>query len=158
MSGNYLMVEESIIEELKSGEVDITEFLYESEHNKEDYLNIDKSWHGIHFLLCADPCGGEKPLFNVVMGGEEINEEDVGYGPARYLTSLEVSEVFEAIKDITKDELSQKFDLEEFSRNDIYPNYQSQEDFKYLWFHFEQLKNFFEKASNVHKAVIVYIN
>jgi hypothetical protein len=32
-------------------------------------LEVDKAWHGIHFLLCGDAEGGEPPLGSAVLGG-----------------------------------------------------------------------------------------
>ena len=90
MIGNYLMVDGETIQGIISGEIDMFEFLYNTEHSDDDYLDIDKAWHAIHYILCGHPWEGEPPYFNVVLGGTEINDEDVGYGPARYLVPAEV--------------------------------------------------------------------
>lgn len=42
-------------------------------------LDIHKSWHGLHWLLCQDARDGPEPLKHAVLGGEEIGE-DLGYG------------------------------------------------------------------------------
>jgi hypothetical protein len=158
MIGNYLMIDESIIQDVQTGRRLIEELLYESEIQDDDFLDIDKSWHAIHFLLCNDTWGGEKPLFNVVLGGTEINQEDVGYGPARFLSVLEVKDTYKAIESISEDDMKEKFDWKELNNSEIYPTFRSNEEFGYVWGHFEELKEFFKKASDTGKAMLLYIN
>ena len=76
------------------------------------HLDIDRSWHAIHFLLNGDAWEGEPPLVNAVMGGMPIGEEEIGYGPARFLCPEEVGSVANAMVDISKDQRLEKFDPE----------------------------------------------
>jgi hypothetical protein len=71
-------------------------------------LRIDKSWHGIHFLLTGSAWGGKPPLSNAVLGGKEFGQ-DLGYGPARYLTPDQVKEVAAALDEITEATLRAQF-------------------------------------------------
>jgi hypothetical protein len=158
MIGNYLMVDESVIGDIQTGRRLIDELLYESEIEEDNFLYIDKSWHAIHFLLCRDTWGGEKPLFNVVLGGTEINQEDVGYGPARFLFVSEVKDTYKAIENISEDDMKEKFDWKELNKSEIYPTYRSNEDFEYVWGYFEELREFFKRASDTGKAMLLYIN
>src|SRR5271165_1779219 len=73
-----------------------------------DPLNIDKSWHGIHFLLTSSAWGGTPPLSNAVLGGTEFGP-DLGYGPARYLTPDQVKEVAAGLDRITGETLRGRF-------------------------------------------------
>ena len=57
-------------------------------------LNINKTWDVIQFLLNGNARDGAWPLGAVVFGGKELGEEEYDYGPARYLTSQQVSEVW----------------------------------------------------------------
>lgn len=158
MIGNYLLVEETTINEIKSGKIDISKLLYETEHNDGDYLDIDKSWHTIHYMLCGHEYEGEPPFFNVVLGGTIINDDDVGYGPARHLTPIEIKEAFDAIKDISEEEFRSRFDCNKFEDEDIYPQFDSDEDFEYVWSYFEEVKKFFEQAVINKKHMLLYIN
>jgi len=47
---------------------------------KAEPLDIQKAWHGLHYLLCVQPWDGDLPLRNAVLGGSEIGP-DLGYGP-----------------------------------------------------------------------------
>jgi hypothetical protein len=92
-------------EEFEKLKADIPLILAEG---KGAYLNLDKSWREIHFVLTGEDYSvhlpflvGENdeehlPSINAVRGGTEI-EYDPGYGYVRYLTALEVKQVAEAL-------------------------------------------------------------
>jgi hypothetical protein len=56
--------------------------LLEEDAGSPDDLDVDKAWHGIHFLLCGQAWESPFPL-GFILGGEEVGDVDVGYGPAR---------------------------------------------------------------------------
>ncbi len=43
-------------------------------------LDLDKMWHGAHWILTGTAWDAAGPLGQVILGGEEIGE-DGGYGP-----------------------------------------------------------------------------
>lgn len=53
-------------------------------------IDLDKSGHGIHYLLTGSDGEGDPPLNLLVSGGKTIGDIEVGYGPARALTSQQV--------------------------------------------------------------------
>src|ERR1700722_3238791 len=53
-------------------------------------LDVDKAWHGLHFLLTGTAWEGAPPLDFIVKGGRQIGDVDVGYGPARAFSSADV--------------------------------------------------------------------
>jgi Domain of unknown function (DUF1877) len=157
MIGNYLIVTQSALDELYQGSKSVSKFLYED--NQDDVIDIDKAWHGIHFVLTGSQYGGEEPLVNVVMGGVPIGEEDVGMGPARGLTIAEVIAVADALQSIDEAEFRKRFDLEALAANDIYPQvWTGEDDLEYLASHFSTLRETFLKAAREGKAMIVFIN
>jgi Domain of unknown function (DUF1877) len=42
--------------------------------------DLDKSWHGIHYLLTGTASGGVAPVNFLVAGGRPVGKLDVGYG------------------------------------------------------------------------------
>lgn len=158
MIANYMIIEEELIGKIQSGDRSITNVLYESEVDEKDQLDIDKAWQAIHFLLCGNPWEGEGPLANVVLGGTEINGEDIGYGPARFLTTAEVRETFEALKDITSEDLRPKFDINAMQEYEIYPGFEDEEEFDYVSGYFEEVKNIFKRAAESGRAMLLYVN
>jgi hypothetical protein len=56
----------------------------------EDGLNLEKSWHVLHYLLTGKAEKAPPPVGNAVLGGQDIGG-DRGYGPARFLTPQQSS-------------------------------------------------------------------
>jgi len=83
-------------------------------------LDIDKAWHAIHFLLTGTAWQGDPPLNFIVTGGVELGD-DLGYGPARALTSGEVRSLAAALETIPPARLLQRFDPAALTAAEIYP-------------------------------------
>lgn len=86
-----------------------------------DLGNLDKAWHGIHYLLTGAAWEGEPPLNFLLAGGSEVGEEEVGYGPARTFTAAETREVAAALARVSDEELRARFAPAEMMRLEIYP-------------------------------------
>ena len=125
-------------------------------------LDLDKAWHGIHFLLCGDAWEGDLPLGFIVSSGTPIGDEDVGYGPARAFSSEQVTEIAEALDAITPESLKARFDRAAFEENGIYPNVwdESPDDCfdQYLLVYYSELKKFVQMANAAGKGILVYLN
>ena len=63
-------------------------------------LDVDKAWHGIHFLLTNSAEGGSFPLAFLIVGGRNIGDEDMGYGPARGFAAREVAQIAAALSKV----------------------------------------------------------
>jgi hypothetical protein len=87
-----------------------------------DEMDVEKAWHGLHYLLTGSDWEGEEPLCFLVTGGQEIGDIDVGYGPARALTSGQVRNWAEALAGISEEQLRERFDPVRMSELDIYPS------------------------------------
>jgi hypothetical protein len=59
-------------------------------------LDLDKSWHAIHYLLTGTAWEIDDGAGAAILGGEEIGE-DGGYGPARLLGAEKVRAVAAAL-------------------------------------------------------------
>jgi hypothetical protein len=163
MIGNFIRLPETELDALLSAPDSIMDFLYPDDDSRfanDRHLDVDKAWHIIHFLLNGTAWDGEPPLFNVVLGGAEIGEVDVGYGPARYLRPSEVGEVSEALRAMSQDALWSRFDAGTVSRHEIYPDgwTGSDEERDYVLNYFQRMKLFFEKAAQGREAVLKYLN
>jgi hypothetical protein len=84
-------------------------------------VNLDKAWHGIHYLLTGTAWEGEPPLNFLVKGGREVGDEEIGLGPARTLTAIETREVASALAALSDEELRTRFAPSEMMRLEIYP-------------------------------------
>jgi Domain of unknown function (DUF1877) len=126
-------------------------------------LEIDKSWHGIHFLLTKSAWEGELPLAFLVLGGHQIGDEDLGYGPARGFSSDEVHEIAEALEAIDVAELRRRFDPAAMTAAEIYPAIWDRppaedDTLGYLASYYGELRAFIAGAAAKDEAVLVYVN
>ena len=151
MIGNYRCITENELDTLLEVPETIAEFLYgeKTQAETEKQLDIDKAWHALHYLLNGTAWGGEGPLANAVLGGEPIGEEDVGYGPCRYLRSIQVFETSNALQIISSEQLWSRFNAAEMKKAEIYPKFEGGEEVKeYLCGNFESIKAFFAAAAS----------
>ncbi len=143
MIGNYRRTTQAKLDDLLAHPEQLSSFLYpEEDADDSSHLDIDKTWHIIHFLLNGDTWEGAWPLVGVVLGGTEISDEDVGYGPARYLTPPEVKEVSSALTSIPADTLWSRFNADAVRRAEIYPEVWSggSDDQSYVSDYYKQLQ------------------
>ncbi len=94
-----------------------------------EILDLEKAWHGVHFLLCGDPESGPSSLGSAVLGGSAVGP-DRGYGPARLLSSGEVRAVAKALALLAPSEIMRRYDPAALRRAKIYPSGWSKEDRK----------------------------
>ncbi len=161
MIGNYLRISAERLRALREDPSGIMSVVYpdgDAAHPDGVHLDIEKSWHAIHFLLTGDTWGGQPPLLHVVMGGAEIGDEDVGYGPARGLTPYEVQAVSSALREISGEALWSRFDEQAFAAAEIYPEGWSADGKDYVVEHYEALRRFFAEAAEAQDAMLLYLN
>ena len=118
-------------------------------------MDLDKAWHGIHYMLTGDPWNGEPPLSWAVMGGTELGE-DTGYGPPRYLEPEQVSRVARALKEISPDEFSGRYDRETMKNADIYA-VGDDSDPEYFTQYYLQLRDFYQDAASNGNGMIIFM-
>lgn len=161
MIGNYRRLSQGELAALLAAPETITDFLYGEQNysETENQLDIDKAWHAIHYLLNGTTWGGKKPLVNAVLGGAPLGEEDVGYGPARYLLPSQVAETSKALQPISHEQLWSGFDAAEMKKAEIYPKFEGGEDDRgYICGNFEEIKLFFAAAASQEEAMLLYFN
>lgn len=123
-------------------------------------LNIDKSWHGIHFLLTGRPHGGNPPHSLAILGGKEVPDlgDLMSFGPARKVSPEEVQEVTIALEVISVRDLLARYDLAEMLRHEIYAAGQDpQEDQDYFGHFYQKMRIFYKNAAKKGNAVLVYL-
>lgn len=121
-------------------------------------LCIDKSWHGIHFLLTGSAWGGKPPLSNAVNGGKEIGP-DLGYGPARFLTPDQVKEVAIGLDEITKESLRARFNPQAMTKAEIYSWHEDEgeEGLEYFLHYYEELRTYFQQAASKGNGMLLSV-
>src|ERR687886_1528689 len=121
MIGNLRPASDAEIDRLLANPAEITRFLYGAGADGSERVVLNKAWHAIHFVLTGSRLGGEAPLNFLVDEGTPIGEIDVGYGPARVLTSTQVRDLAAALARVDPDALGQRLDLAMLETESIYP-------------------------------------
>lgn len=165
MIGNFHLAADEVIAGLLERPESIIALIYPEEEGDEDLeaaLDVDKAWHGIHFLLCGEAWGGGFPLGFIMGAGTPVGEVDVGYGPARVFTSGQVADIAAALEPITAHQLRQRYDARAFKAADIYPEIWDEPleiclD-EYVLHYYDVLKEFLLQARAQGSGLIVFVN
>ena len=122
-----------------------------------DVLDLDKAWHGIHYLLTGSAWEIPPGVGEAVLGGEPIGE-DAGYGPPRLLGADRVQVVAAALREVTAETLGVRFDPGALLAAEIYPQVWDEDDFaSYLLPNFLSLRDFYLTAAERNADVLLVI-
>lgn len=165
MIQSYLRVDNDTLNAFIEDSSRLEDIIYSDDViNNENFLDLDKAWEGVFFLITgrslAEAIEEEAPLLGILMGPTEIDpDQDMGYGPATYTTTEQTRDIYNAIKDLTKEKLSAKYDPNRMAEEGVYPDiWQDDENaLEYLLDYFDELKNFYKKAVQQEEAVVMFL-
>src|SRR5579863_7993210 len=120
MIGHFVSIEPAQLAELLNDSTQSVNIFLAGGDVSQANLDIDKAWHGIHFLLTGEAWGGEPPAALAILGGTEIGE-DIGYGPARYLSVEEVRTVAATLAATPRNVIAERYQPEAMERAGVYP-------------------------------------
>jgi hypothetical protein len=126
--------------------------------NRHKGLCLEKSWQHLHYLITGKLDDAPPPLGNAILGGTPIGD-DVGYGPARYLTPQQVREVADALAAIPREELVRRSAAEMPLPRGIYgvdPSGQ-EDDLEETLEYFDELVQYYSEAAEQGNAVFLYL-
>ena len=124
-------------------------------------VDLDKAWHGIHYLLTGSAEPNGTLASKVIFGGESIGG-DVGYGPAQLLKPDEVKAIAQLLDATPPEVLQKRFKPEEMARAKVYPSViwvrDGEEALKYVLDNYKNLVAFYKRAAERGQAVIFAIS
>ena len=130
-------------------------------------MDIDKAWGGILYLLTGKAFASGSPedevdsLNRIFFSAQFFDEDmDVGYGPAHYLTPEQVAGIHRKIASLTEADLKARYDTEAMNEEEeLYPSLEwNEEDFEYLYSHFQALQSFFATAASRGEAIVTFLS
>lgn len=121
MIGCFAAVAPVTLQRLKDDPTLIDGYLHPDDGDSEpaNCIDVDKAWHGIHYLLVGREEAGTEPLAWAVLGGEQVGDE-MGYGPARFLQPEQVHDIAAWLPDDTV--FKSRFDPKAMEKAGIYPD------------------------------------
>lgn len=163
MVGNLLRVSENELEAYIKDSKALENRIYNEEDSKDPNLvDIEKAWAGILYLLTNQNIDElDHPLASVFFSGQLIDEDqDLGYGPANYLSPKQVSDLNSQISKISTEDLKKNFDSKKMTELEIYPTIwdEGEDAFEYLSEYFKVLQRVYSEATKNDEAIITFIN
>lgn len=150
-------------EQLKSfieNSVLLEEYVDSEEMEDSEYkLDIHKSWDAINYLL-TQAAPTSPILTKAIFSGQILDEgQDMGYGPAQYLTTEQVKEISDALSNIPEVNLRRSYNASEMNAAGIYPQSweNNKEEIDWLVKDYRKLKKFYLLAAKQAQAIITYI-
>jgi hypothetical protein len=127
-------------------------------------LDLDKAWHGLHFLFTGTAWEGEEPGCFLVAGGEEIGDDEADSQP-RVLDAKQVRRFSEFLAGLSTEELQRRFDPSRMTSLEIYPERiwkrdpaaRRESEFEHLCEAFGDLRTFVGAAAEQGDAIIVHL-
>jgi Domain of unknown function (DUF1877) len=129
-------------------------------------FSLEKDWHVLHYALNGTHDGGDGPLADAILGGQEIPDvEGVtsfgkgSTGALRYLTVERVHQVAEALKKVDPHQLLSKLNYEDAEQKRIYLSHTlgNLNDWEYLPELFANFRDFYVDASQNSRAMLLSI-
>ena len=148
--------------------ITITEVVPESEGggpitppDPDRSIDIEKAWHGLHFLFTGMADEGEEPACYLMRGGEDLDDE----GLSRALRPPQVRRFSEYLSTLTLDDLARRYDAEQMTRLKIYPTViwkrpvkPGDSPLEWLTASFTEVREFITKAAAAGDAVVINIS
>jgi hypothetical protein len=125
--------------------------------SKHSTLSLEKEWHGVHFLLCGKVEPDASLQSKAVLGGTILGADDEGfsgYGPARYFTPRQVSELSQALsRPGLAEEAAARFDAAVMNKLRIYPGFRPT-DAEPLMAALTGLRDFYTEAASKGRGIV----
>jgi hypothetical protein len=122
-------------------------------------LNLDKAWNGVHWLLTGNIAPGDTPASRIIYGGTEIGE-DIGYGPARYLSPQEVREAASELSKMAQESMIHRYNPQEMDEAGVYPSGWAddpKESLAWLLESYQRLVPYFLDAAAKGNAMLTFL-
>jgi hypothetical protein len=150
---SYMPIEQNEFDQLLGDPNLAFEFLEENDDRSSD---IDKAWHGIHYLLTGDANDGEFPLGFIVNGGQQISEDELP--TIRIFRPAEVKSIALALLNSKWSSMRERFDPKAM-KDAVYPDIWESDDgaIDYLKHNYEQLQSEIETIAANGKALVTCI-
>jgi hypothetical protein len=164
--GHVYLLPADKIAMLVSGELDVFEVIDRAYNDPaQGFVDLDKAWHCLHYLLSGSARDGEGPLSFLLKGGAPVGDEELSeMGPARVFSPEDVSVIADALAHETRHTLRSRFDLKKLEKLDIYPGRWSElslgsdYDLGYYFGPFEELKRVLERGKAAAQGMIIWIS
>ena len=124
-------------------------------------IDIEKAWHGLHFLLTGTADEGDEPACYLLRGGEDLDDE----GLTRALRPGQVRGFSQYLSTLDADELVRRYDPERMTALEIYPDViwkrkaePGGSPLEWLITSFEEVRRFVDNAAAAGDCVVITVS
>lgn len=124
-------------------------------------IEIDQSWHGLHYLFTGTADQGDEPACYFMQGGENLDDD----GYARALRPAQVRRFAAYLDSLTPAELARRYDPARMTKLDIYPDAiwnrtaaPGESPLEWLLGNYTQVQRFVQKAAAAGDGLIINIS
>ena len=121
-----------------------------------DYCDLDKAWHGLHFLFTGSDWKGDPPNSFLLNWGIEMPTLSDDHSPSRVYNVAQTKEVAQFLNSLDAEKLRERFQPKEMTRQQIYPDTwdRGPSECEYLRHHFVNLQRFVNATYNFEFGMI----
>jgi hypothetical protein len=150
---SYIPIKQSEIDYLLDDPDLAEDFMEENADRSQD---IDKAWHGLHFLLTGDSKPAQFPIGFIMDGGEILSGDEVPI--VRIFRPHEVKSIAEAVANSRWSALRERFDPKALTEAQVYPDiWENESALDYLKENYEQLRRDIGQAAAHHNGLLICI-
>lgn len=123
-------------------------------------LDLEKAWHGLHFLFTGTAWEGDEPACFLISGGDALGDE-IGDSVPRVLRPLQVQRFAAFLVELSRDELARRYDPERMAALEIYREVPQADESEIRREHLLQasdsLRRFIGEAADAGDAVVILV-
>lgn len=130
--------------------------------NEGTRCDLEKSWHGIHYLLTGSAWEGDPPLDFLVDGGRPVGRIDPEHGPVRAFRAKEARAIYESMSGLSPYELRKRFNARDMAAKEIYPDIWTrsvleEDSLRYLMDNLDKLRAFLRQTVEAQLGILVFL-
>jgi len=120
-------------------------------------FDLGKSWEAVHYVLNGTREEIELPNGFITNGGEQVGDEDVGYGPARVLSATRVIEIATFLESVSVPDFRSRINAKKMRPLHVYgaPRTDDPADAEYLVADFSALRDFIMARARRGEAIVI---
>jgi hypothetical protein len=132
------------------------------EANEGMRCDLEKSWHGIHYLLTGSAWEGDPPLDFLVNGGRQVGRIDPEHGPVRAFRADQTRAIYESLSSLSPYELRKRFNARDMTAKEIYPDIWTrsvleEDSLRYLMDSLDKLRAFLRQTAEAQLGLLVFL-
>ena len=124
----------------------------------DDEIDLDKSWHVIHYLLTGSIERTDSPLSLIADNRDPLADIDLGMGKPSVIAPADVKAFAAAVASLTDDDFLARFDAQKMPSRELYMGdvaAEANDEFKeYVLEYFHELRDFARTAADAGDALL----